>query len=105
MRLKAVTIAMILWTLATVIVGPVWVGPPPHRPAKRPVVLAYSERALVFTTLLIVGIAGAGYGSVQMLRRAKDEYRRLSMENMQALIEASIKDKTRNANGPSGTVE
>ena len=96
MWLKALTTLMLVLTLALMLCRPLIVGPAPHRPAKRAAALAYSERALGFTVLLIVFVVGAGYGSIKLARQAKEEYRRLAMENMQALIEGAIKDQAEN---------
>jgi len=83
---------MLLVTLGLMITRPIIVGPTPHRPVKRLEALAYSERALGFTALLIVSLVGAGVGAIKLVRLANAEYRRLAMENMQSLIEGAIED-------------
>ena len=97
MWLKLFTTAMLLITLLLLIERPAIVGPVPHRPAKRLEALAYSERALAFTGVLIVSITSAGVGSILLVRRANEEYRQLSMANMQALIEGTIEDHKKKA--------
>jgi len=83
--------------MATIIIlmltRPLLVGPVPHRPATRAQALVYSERALAFTSVLIVSLVAAGWGAIRLVSAAKAEYRHRSMENMQAMIEAAIVDK------------
>jgi hypothetical protein len=88
---------MFVLTLALMLVRPLIVGPTPHRPVKRAEALVYSERALGFTVLLILSVVGAGYGSISLVRIAKEEYRRLAAENMQAMIEGALRDQARQA--------
>jgi hypothetical protein len=96
---------MLLITLGLMLTRPIIIGPAPHRPAKRLEALAYSERALGFTVLLILAISGAGYGSIMLVRRANEEYRRLAMENMQSLIEGAIEDHKQKAEDQHEHVE
>jgi len=90
--LKIFTSAMLLITVILMVGRPILVGPLPHRPAKRSELLVYSERALAFTGMLIVSLSSAGVGSIVLVRRANAEYRRLSMENMQVMLEGAIED-------------
>ena len=92
MGLKLFTGLMLLATLALLLFRSQIVGPVPHRSAKRSVALAYAKRDLGFTGMLLVTLTGAGIGSIVLVRRANAEYRRMSMENMQALIEGTIRD-------------
>ena len=95
---------MLLATLMLLFERPLIVGPLPHRPAKRLEALAYSKKALMFTGMLLVTLTSAGVGSIVLVRRAKAEYQRLSVENMQALIKGTIEDhksKATNGNGQS----
>ena len=63
-----------------------------HRWSKRKEALAYSKKALAFTGMLLVTLTSAGVGSIVLVRRAKAEYQRQSIENMQALIQGTIED-------------
>ncbi len=89
---------MLLATISLMIARPLIVGPTPHHPAKRAQALAYSERALGFTALLILTVTGAGLGAIKLTRLAKEEYRRQAQENMQALIQGAIADREAKAN-------
>jgi len=93
MGLKLFTGLMLLATLALLVFRNQIVGPVPQRSAKRAVTLAYAERDLAFTGLLIVTLTCAGIGSIVLVRRANAEYRRLALENMQELIEGTIRDQ------------
>jgi len=84
---------MLLLTLGLMLTRPALVGPAPHRPAKRLEALRYSERALAFTVLLIGSLVGSGVGAIKLVRLANQEYRRLAMENMQAMISGAIGDQ------------
>src|ERR1019366_5398938 len=97
MWLRIFTTVMLLFTLGLMLTRPIIVGPPPHRPAKRIEPLRYTQRALRFTVLLILSVAGAGYGAIKLTRIAREEYRRLALENMQALIEGALRDKAQMA--------
>ena len=90
MVLKLFTTVMLLVTVGLLIFRPEIVGSIPHRPAKRAEALAYSERALAFTGMLILSLTCAGVGSIVLVRRANEEYRRMSVENMQALIDGTL---------------
>jgi len=103
--LRLFTTVMLLVTLGLMLTRPLIVGPPPHRPAKRVEALVYSERALGFTVLLIVSVVGAGYGAIKLARLAKEEYRRLAMENMQALIKGALEDRSQTSENQHGQVE
>jgi hypothetical protein len=100
--LKLFTALMLLVTVMLLVERPVLVGPLPPRGAKRLERLAYSEEALAYTGSLIVSITAAGIGSIVLVRRANAEYRRLSMENLEALIEGAIDDHKK---GPDGIDE
>jgi methylthioribose-1-phosphate isomerase len=41
----------------------------------------------ITTMLIILCLAGAGFGSVMVVKKARKEYRDEAMENMQALVE------------------
>jgi hypothetical protein len=101
--LRAFTTTMLIATLALMLTRPLIVGPPPHRPAKRAEALAFSQRALFFTGMLIVTVAGAGYGAIKLTRIAKEEYRRQAVENMKALIASTIAEEGKRETGKQGT--
>ena len=105
MWLRFFTASMLLVTLALMLARPIIVGPAPHRPAKRMEARAYSERALGFTVVLIVSVVAGGVGAIKLARIAREEYRRLAMENMQALIEGALKDQARAAENQHGQVD
>ena len=92
MWLKLLTTVMLLATLMLLLERPIIVGPLPLRPAKRKEALAYSKKALAFTGMLLVTLTSAGVGSIVLVRRAKAEYQRQSIENMQALIQGTIEN-------------
>ena len=97
MWLKLFTTVMLVLTLVLTLNRPALVGPLPKHPVKRADALRYSERALVFTVVLLGTLMGAGVGSIVLVRRANQEYKRLAMENMQALIEGAIADQKHTA--------
>lgn len=84
---------MLALTLGLMLTRPIIVGPLPHRSAKRVEALRYAERSLGFTIALIISIVGSGAGAIKLVRDANREYRRLAMENMQALIDGAIDDQ------------
>jgi len=84
-------------TLALMVGRPLIVGPKPQRPVKRLEALAYTERALTFTVLLIGFITATGVGAILQVRVAKEEYRKLAAQNMKAMIEGALNDKSKRA--------
>ncbi len=103
MWLRLFTTAMLFGALALMVGRSVIVGPLPHKPVKRIEALHYSQRALAFTTVLIVTLVGAGVGAIKLVRIANQEYRDRAMQNMQAMIEGAIADHKRTAEKPDGS--
>ncbi len=105
MWLKLFTTVMLLATLCLLLTRPIIIGPMPHRPATRHAVLVYSERALAFTGAIILTITGAGVGAIVLVRRANAEFRRLALENIENLIEGTVKDHQQKAEPKNESVD
>lgn len=88
---------MLALTLLLMVGRGVIVGPTPQKHAKRAEALAYSERLLAFTGLLLLSVSASGYGAIRVFRAAKEEYRRQAEENIRAMIEGALQDKAKKA--------
>lgn len=87
--LRGLTALFIVLSIAVLVGWPLWVGRPPQ---KRSEARVYVRRGLVTVSALLVCVVGAGVSSVLLVRRAREEYRREALKNMQALVEGTRAD-------------
>lgn len=88
--LKTATGLFIVFGFCLMLAGPFIVHRPPHM-ARR----AYAQRAAWYVGGILIALTGAGTGAFLLVRRAKDEYREMSMRNLKELLEASRQDHLR----------
>ncbi len=91
--LKALTGVLIGLGIVIMLGWPVLVGIPPKRQSSLQVKRGFVIRTVTAMSLLVVSVAGAGVGSVILLRRAREEYRQQAMANMRDLIEGAREDQ------------
>lgn len=92
MRARLLTTLCIVGGLALFLAWP-WVAG--QKPRSRPELVAYSRRMTAYVGGLLACMVGAGVGSVLILRQAKEDYRRASLENMRNLVEGAKEDADR----------
>jgi hypothetical protein len=91
MRLKVWTTVSLATGLILLMMWPWLLGPYPPKQSTREL-RSYSVRFVAFVALDLLAFAGAGIGAALLTRRAREEYRELSRENFEALIESTRQD-------------
>lgn len=99
--LKLFTGGMIAAGLALLLATPLILGTRPPKGAPVAEAKGYLTRGLVVSGGLLVTVVGAGIGAFFLVRRARDEYREASMENMRSLLEQTREDQLKKANRES----
>lgn len=95
MRLKTVTTALVVFGLALMLLWPFVLGERPAATAPRRAQAEYGVRLLTYfgvtavTWLLVAGCA------VMMVRQARREFLEKERQNLQALIEGTLRDHER----------
>lgn len=90
--IKILTTFCILIAVLLMVGWPAWVGSMPGKESKKSVKLAFVQRGLAVASGLTFVVIGAGVGAFVLMRRAREEYRQASIENMKDLIEGARED-------------
>lgn len=93
MKLRILTISLVVFTLLTFAIGAQWVGKAPPKNAPKQELKAYVSRSSTFIGLIIFGIVGSGVASLLEVRRSREEYRRAATENLEQLVLGVAKAK------------
>jgi hypothetical protein len=92
MWLKVGTTALMIFSVA-MLFGYVWiVGPQPEPAAPRAEKIEFLRRWATFIGLEAVALIGSIVGAYLIGRKARKEYREQSRRNMEALLEATLRD-------------
>ena len=92
MWLKVVTTGLIIFSIA-LLFGYVWiVGPRPAADAARPEKVEFLRRWAIFIGLESASLIASIVGAYLIARRARKEYREESRRNMEALLEATLRE-------------
>jgi hypothetical protein len=92
MWLKVVTTFLIIVSIG-MLFGYLWiVGPQPAVNAPRQEKIEFLRRWAVFIGVEAVALIGSIVGAYMIARRARQEFRELSQRNMEALLEATLRD-------------
>ena len=92
MWLKIGTTALMIFSVA-MLFGYVWiVGPQPAPTAPRVEKIEFLRRWATFIGLEVVALIGSIVGAYLIGRKARKEYREQSRRNMEALLEATLRD-------------
>ncbi len=92
MRLKAITAAFLVSVVVLLVASAPILGPVPQQGAPRAVKRNYGVRTLCYLGALLFTLSGSGIGAYLVLRRAKEEYRQASLDNLKTLLEGAAKD-------------
>lgn len=93
MKLRILTIGLVVFTLLTFAVGAQWVGKAPPKNAPKEQLKAYVSRSSTFIGLIVVGILGSGITSLLEVRRSREEYRKAASQNLEQLVLGVAKAK------------
>ncbi len=92
MRLKVLTTACLVTALVLMLFFPLLMttrpGPSQPRLARR----AFAVKCLSYIGLTIVVVAGAGAGSLLVMRQVRREYREQAMRNIKEMVEGTLTD-------------
>lgn len=92
MRLKVVTSAFLVIGFGLLFAWPQMLAMRPPHGAPRAEFKQYGWKLLAFTGCVIVTFSGATLGAIFIVKSAREEFKRQSLENMQQLIEDSRKE-------------
>ncbi|MBC8064659.1 MAG: hypothetical protein H7Y17_07500 [Chlorobia bacterium] len=99
MWLKMFTTALMIFSVA-MLFAYVWiVGPKPPSSAPRSAQIAYLRRGATYIGVEALALIGSVVGAYVIARRARKEYFEQSQRNMEALIEATLRDHARTKGG------
>lgn len=93
--LKWVTSLCIVASVSIMVGWPLMIGQKPTRTSPKNVKLVYFQKGLYIASGLTLAVLGSGVGAFLLMRRAREEYREASMENMRGLIEGARDDQLR----------
>jgi len=85
-RLKIFTTFSMVAVLVLLALSATLLGPVPNRSAPRQVKRVYGVRALAYLGTMIVLFGASGVGSYLIFKKAKDEYREESLNNLKMLV-------------------
>ncbi len=100
MRLKLITTIFISAVVVLFLAAPVILGPKPSKSAPRVVKRDYGVRVLDYLGGMIFAFAGSGVGSFLIMRRAREEYRTESLNNLKKLMEGAAADAKKANDAP-----
>jgi hypothetical protein len=103
MWLKLFTTTLIIFSIV-MLFAYVWiVGPKPPTEAPRAEQIAFLRRGATYIGIEAAALIGSIIGAYLIGRRARKEYREQSQKNMEALLEATLRDhaKQRERDGES----
>ena len=92
MWLKAITIFLMLFSIAMLFAYFWVVGPKPPADAPRAEQIAFLRRGAVYIGIEALALIGSLVGAYLIARRARQEYRDQSQRNLEALIESTLRD-------------
>jgi len=98
-RLRALTGAFVLFSLALMVAYPWILGP---KPTTKLQLHGFAIRYLIYLTVIVCALLAAGFTSILILRKAREEYRLEKEELMRQLLEATLRDQQK---GRSGAAE
>lgn len=104
MWLKVGTTACIIFSIAMLFAYFWIVGPKPPSSAPRVEQIAFLRRGALFIGIEALALIFSIIGSYLIARKARAEYRELSQRNMEALLEATLRDhaKTKGQDADAG---
>lgn len=105
MKLRILTVSLVVFTLLTFAIGAQWLGKAPPKNASKAELRAYVSRSSTFIGLIIVGIVGSGVASLLEVRRSREEYRKAASQNLEELVLGVAKAKPKDAAGNDGPHE
>lgn len=92
MWLKVITTIAIVFSIS-MLLAYVWiVGPKPPVTAPRAEQIAFLRRGALFVGVEAIALIVSIVGSFFIARQARKEYREMSQKNMEALLEATLRD-------------
>lgn len=89
MRLKVLTTAFMVLSLA-LLLGMPWMLRSRPKDGDRREVVAFARRLLVYEGALVIALAATGITAILIVRRAREEYRKASHDNLQILLEGTL---------------
>ena len=92
MWLKVTTTVCIIGSIVFLFLYPWVVGAKPEAHRERKVKVAYLTRSAVYLGMESFFLIGSVVGSYVLARRARTQYLDLSRRNMEALLEATLRD-------------
>jgi Na+/glutamate symporter len=92
MWLKAVTVVLMLFSVAMLFAYFWVVGPKPPSSAPRAEQIAFLRRGAAYVGIEAAALIGSLVGAYLIARRARQEYRDQSQRNLEALIESTLRD-------------
>ena len=95
MWLKVSTTVLIIFSIVMLFAYLWVVGPKPPSHAPRAEQIAFLRRGATYVGLEALALIGSIVGSYLIARRAREEYREQSRKNMEALLEATLRDHAR----------
>lgn len=97
MWLKVATIILIAFSIGMVLAFPWIVGVRPPTDAPRAEQLGYLRRGAIFVGVEALALILSIVGAFIIARRARLEFREQSQKNMEALLEATLRDHAKKA--------
>jgi hypothetical protein len=93
--LKVVTTIMMVLCAGSLVLWPVLLGASPGPNASIAANKAYAYKFAGYIGIMVLFLVLSGIGAIWILRRTAAEYRTEQMENMRALVEATLADHQR----------
>lgn len=101
MKLRILTIGLVVFTLLTFAIGAQWLGKAPPKNASKAELRAYVSRSSTFIGLIVFGIVGSGIASLLEVRRSREEYRKAASQNLEDLVLGVAKAKPKDPSADS----
>jgi hypothetical protein len=95
MRLKILTTAFVLAGIGLLVLWPWLVGHRPDASESRLALASYGQRLLVYFAVTALTWLGAAFCAWLLIRQTRREYVESLRENVQSLIEGSLRDHGR----------
>jgi hypothetical protein len=93
MRLKIFTTAFLFFGVILLLAWPWVLGEgPPQGPEHQQELKAYAGRVLAYMTTILLSFLATLICAYVLIKRQQAEFRRLAQENLQGLLEATLKD-------------
>lgn len=97
MWLKFTTITLIIFSIAMLFTYPWLVGARPAKTSPKVVQVQYLRRGAIYVGVEAAALIGSIAGAYLIARKARKEYMDLSRQNMEALLEATLRDHAKRA--------